>query len=291
MYGLAAESPDNALHVTDLPWRLSSPSARQPERTCLWEDASGALVAWAVLQFPAWYCLDFEVRADARSAGLESSVLEWARERLDAEAANRDGRLPFYLSAREQDAQRIAIAEQAGFEPTGWGYVRLAQSLGRTIPASELPEGFVMRPLAGGREAAAYVATHRAAFDTPNMTEDWRLATIRDPHYTPELDLVAIAPDGSLAGFCVCWITPSLAALGGQRIAQIEPLGVLPAYQRMGLGRALLLEALRRAKALGASTIEVNAESFNAASRGAYESVGFRTQFELPFFFRVFGER
>lgn len=291
MYDLAAATLGNVLHVAELPWRLSSPSARMPERTRLWENAGGALVAWATLQFPAWYCLDFVVRPNARSADLEATVLAWAVERLETEATDRGGHLPFYVSARANDGARIKAIEKAGFARQNWSYVHFVRDLDRPIPAPKLPEGFTIRPLAGEREAEAYAAMHRAAFDTTNMTADWRQTTLRDPRYVPDLDLVAVGPEGNLAAFCVGWITPPLASLAGQRLAQVEPLGVLPEHQRKGLGRALLLEVLRRAKALGAHRIEVDAESYNEASRGTYEALGFQPAFEAPFFLRSFNDR
>jgi mycothiol synthase len=285
MYDLAAAAQDGALHVADLPWRLSSPSARVPDRTRLWEAPGGELIAWAVLQFP-WHCLDYQAHPDARSPELESAVLAWACARLEAEAAGRDGRLPFYVSAREHDLARIAAIEQAGFARADWGYVHLIRDLDQPIPESAPPPGFILRSLAGEREVDAYVTTHRAAFNSTNMTADWRRAILHDPRYVPALDLVAIAPDGTLAGFCVCWITPSLA---GRKLAQIEPLGILPAYQRRGLGRALLLKGFRQARTHGADRMEVNAESYNDASRRAYEAVGFRPAHEAPFFLHTFG--
>jgi len=104
MYDLAVASPGDALHVADLPWRLSSASAGVPERTRLWEDTGGGLVAWAALLF-AWHCLDYATRLDARAVELE------------AEADGRDGRLPFYVSARERDVARIGEIETGRFCP------------------------------------------------------------------------------------------------------------------------------------------------------------------------------
>lgn len=282
------DSMPDALHLIDLPWRLTSPSAQVPERTRLWEDGDGTLVAWAILQFQ-WHCLDYAILPTARTSELESAILAWGTEQLKAEAAARDGSLPFTVGARQDDAARIAAIERADFSPGGWSYIHLVRDLELPIPASEPPAGFAIRPLAGEQEVAAYVATHRAAFGSTNMTEDWRSATLRHHRYTPGLDLVATAPGGDVVGFCVAWITPPLDALAGRRIAQVEPLGVLPDYQRMGLGRALLLESLRRAKELGAQRIEVNAESDNDASGPAYETVGFRPMYETPFFIRHFG--
>jgi ribosomal protein S18 acetylase RimI-like enzyme len=286
MDDLALDALGDAIHAVDLPWRLSSPSAQVPERTRLWEDDGGELVAWAVLQFPAWHCLDYVVRPDLRETDLEARILAWACAQLEHEAARRDGPLPFYTSARDGDDVRIAAIERAGFARQAWGYVHLIRDLDRPIPELAPPPGFVIRSLAGEAEVDAYVSAHRAAFGSANMTTDWRRATLRSPRYVSDLDLVAIAPDGALVGFCVCWITPSLA---GQRIAQIEPIGILPAYQRRGLGRALMAEGLRRAKSHGAGQMAVNAESFNAASRGAYEAMGFRPVASIPFFLQTFG--
>lgn len=285
---MVAAFPDGALHLADLPWRLSSPSARDPERTCYWEDANGGLVAWAILQFP-WHCLDYEIRPEARSETLEASVLDWAVERLNVEAKDRDEPLPFYVSARNGDTPRVTALQRAGFSPDDWSYVHLVRAIDDLIPETAPPEGLVIRPLAGEVEVDAYVAIHRAAFDSTNMTSEWRRETLKHPLYSPELDLVAMAPDGTLAAFCVSWVTPPLTALGGERVVQIEPLGVLPEYQRHGVGRSLLLDALHRARALGATRMEVDAESYNEASLGAYESVGFRPQFQAPFFLRRFG--
>ncbi len=180
MYDLAAESPGLSLHVADLPWRLSSWSGSNPERTRLWENEAGELVAWAVLQFP-WLTLDFEVRPDVLASGIAPVILEWSCDRLAAEAAVRDARLHFFISAREDDKSRIALAERAGFARNDYGYVRLTRDLTEPIPESELPTGFLIRQLDGKREVPAYVATHRAAFGTTSMTEDWRLATLEYP--------------------------------------------------------------------------------------------------------------
>ncbi|HEX4205270.1 MAG TPA: GNAT family N-acetyltransferase [Ktedonobacteraceae bacterium] len=60
------------------------------------------------------------------------------------------------------------------------------------------------------------------------------------PQYQPSLDLVAVAPHGSLVGCCVGWLDQK------RHLGQIEPLDVHPRFHRMGLGRALLLEVLQR---------------------------------------------
>jgi ribosomal protein S18 acetylase RimI-like enzyme len=84
------------------------------------------------------------------------------------------------------------------------------------------------------------------------------------------LDLVAVAPDGRLAAFCIGW------ALSDHSETQVEPLGVHPDFQQLGLGRAVLLEGLRRMQAIGARRAHVETYSVNDPARGLYESVGFQ---------------
>jgi hypothetical protein len=57
-----------------------------------------------------------------------------------------------------------------------------------------------------GRAARQENGKHRAAFGTEYLTVEERLATMREPEYDPELDLLAVAPDGRLAAYCMCFI-------------------------------------------------------------------------------------
>ncbi len=54
------------------------------------------------------------------------------------------------------------------------------------------------------------------------MTIAWRARTLRRPEYVANLDLVAVAPDGRLAAFCICRLHKAPEASSGQ----IEPMGV-----------------------------------------------------------------
>ncbi len=274
----------HALHRIDLPWRLASPATFDPANIRLWESHSGQLVGWAILQFP-WHCLDYEILPGPHRESVEQDVLIWATDRLTRETTRRGTPLPFYVSARSDDPSRIAAVHRAGFKSAGWSYVHMARDLREPFDTPDMPTGFRIRPLAGEEEVPAYVMAHRAAFGSMNMTTDWRCRTLRYPRYLADLDLVAEAPDGSVAAFCVGWL---LQTAGGGHVAQVEPLGVCPEYQRLGLGRALLTNMFQRAREHGATRIEVNAESYNVASRGLYEAAGFSAQTELQFALRSF---
>jgi mycothiol synthase len=143
------------------------------------------------------------------------------------------------------------------------------------IAAYSLPAGFTIRPLMGrvASQVQAYVELHRAVFESRNMTVEWRTRTVSQPEYIADLDLVATAPDGRLAAFCIGWLDRNTEKASGQ----IEPLGVCAGLRHLGLGRAILSEGLSRLQLHGASQIYVETDKHRNAALELYESVGFRT--------------
>lgn len=267
MAELVYAHPAGQLHVVDVPYRLTSWSLDDPRNTSLWEDEAGRLIGWAALQIP-WATVDLARHRDA--TGLELEMLRWGLARAQAWAAEQKRDFTLYQGLLEHQAEARARLLEAGFTPTDWQTLHLARSLAEAVPTPQLPEGFTLRPLRGQAEVADYVALHRAAFDTNNMTVDWRARTLHRPHYRPELDIVAVAPDGRLAAFCVGWALPN------QSEAQVEPLGVHPDFQQLGLGRAVLLAGLQQMRAMGARRAHIETYSVNDPARGLYESVGFQ---------------
>ncbi len=154
-----------------------------------------------------------------------------------------------------------------------WSKVLMRRPAQAPVAEYSLPEDFVIRPLAGESEVAAYVALHRATFESRSMTDEWRTRTLRWPEYVPDVDLVVVAPDGRLAGFCIGWLNHNIA---GETVGQIEPLGVHADFRHLGLGRAVLSECLRRLYRCGARHILVETDNYRGAALDLYESVGFR---------------
>jgi ribosomal protein S18 acetylase RimI-like enzyme len=105
------------------------------------------------------------------------------------------------------------------------------------------------------------------------MTVGWRARTLERPEYLPDLDLVVEAPDGRLAGFCVCWI--STDEQGHALSGQVEPLGVHPDFREKGLGRGLLLEGIRRMQQRDVATMIVETDDDRDAAVALYTSAGF----------------
>ncbi|KYK27448.1 MAG: hypothetical protein AYK23_02320 [Candidatus Proteinoplasmatales archaeon SG8-5] len=138
------------------------------------------------------------------------------------------------------------------------------------IPRPELPPGFEILTMADECDVDKRREIFGRAFDHPEPKE-WpsRFAyeeLMRAPDYEPENDIFIKADDGTYAACCIIWYDDH------NKIGHMEPVGTHPEYRNLGLGRAIVYEALRRMRALGATTtpMEGGHEPF-------YEAIGFKT--------------
>ncbi len=266
-------APPMSRHLIDFPWRLSSLSLDSMPDARLWLS-DGVLVGFAAWQI-WWAALDFYIRPGPLEQEVERAMFEWAGRRFRELDEERGQPFPYWVEAREDDADLLAMLARHGYTlDTEYAYVMMSRSLMEPLPRGDLHPGFTIRPLAGEGEAEAYAEVHRRAFESTSMTASWRMRTLSMPNYLPALDLVAVSTEGRLVGFCVGWFSPE------RRTAQIEPLGVDPEFQGRGLGRALLLEMLGRFTAHGAEYAQVETDSGRSPARGAYEAVGFRSIYQ-----------
>ena len=268
--GLLAADPEHPhIHVVDMPYRATSIWQDQGCEMGVWEKA-GELTAWAVFQ-PAWWNLDFAVHPSLRGSEMEQEVFSWGKEQMLKYSKHTGEEFWGSVEIFEDTplaARTIKNLEAAGFTPFDWSILRFELDLSRELPPAQLPAGYKIRPLHGTGEVQAYVDLHRAAFDSERMTFEWRSRTLNHPSYRPELDLIVENEENVPVGFCICW--------GREKVGQIEPLGVHPDYQGMGLGTALEIFAYQTLKAHGAGLINVDHASFNEKAIALSQKTGFR---------------
>jgi mycothiol synthase len=238
----------------------------------LWHDGV-RLVGYAVLgEDPAF---DWQVLPEYEWGGIEREAMAWA-ETLVAALRERDApRWSGHLvsGARQDNPQRIAFLEQHEFRPGGeFSEVNMICSLNGTLPEAVVPIGFQVRAVSES-EISSRAAAQREVWQpwtVGNVSDEDYACFMRLPGYHRDLDVVAVAPDGTIAAYVNGWIDPV------NRIGDFGPVGALPAYRRQGLTRAVLRECLRRMQALGMDRVSVSTGVSNVPARGLYESVGFR---------------
>ena len=278
MLSLVQQHPNDHVHVVDLPYRLASWAFDYPGNSYAWRDASGELLAWAVLQTPFW-TVDLACRPDLEPS-LFPEILAWVDSAARLLVDTPSGRPACYANVFPHQERRRAALETAGWAcqsevgEDSWEEVLLVCDLKskKGMATGVPPPGYSLRPLAGAAEVGAYVDLHQAVFESKNMTLPWRETTLQQPDYRPELDLVIDAPGGGLAAFCIGWLSPD------RLTGQIEPLGVAREYRRLNLGRLLLEECLRRMHALGAEQVLVLTDNFRGPALSLYQSAGFQVR-------------
>src|SRR5207302_10051908 len=90
--------------------------------------------------------------------------------------------------------------------------------------------------------------------------------------YRGDLHVLVEAPDGTMAASAILWLDEV------NETVEFEPVGTHPGHRRLGLGRAMMLHGLHRARAAGArhATVACYGAPGRPSARGLYYGVGFR---------------
>ncbi len=265
--------------ISELP-ELLAPANRETYRIQLWEDTDDTLIAFGIVD-TAFSNLYFFVHPDHQVISLESGIIAWAIEQMRTIGQQQNRQVSLDTGCRENDTQRKTFLEQHGFLLQPEQTLRMERPLTEPIPAPQLPEGWTIRQLMDKQDVADYVALHRAAFGTNHMTVEHRLAVMSNPNYRPELNIVAVAPNGTPGAFCVSNIHTEGNTQSGQQEGEIGIIGTHPAYRNMGLGKAMLLEGLQHLQACGMKMAWLGTGNSNTSAIRLYESVGFKVAIRI----------
>lgn len=199
--------------------------------------------------------------ADAEYPQVKARLIEHAAERMRA-----DGRVRISLPDGDLEYQQAAI--RMGFLPTG------EKTAVARIDAVDLqyalPEGYRIISFAEPEfDAERYYEAIWRGFDNkrPRNARELESMARRDEfqalHYDRALRVIVVAPNGDYAAHCGMFCLP------GSEYAYVEPVFTLPEYRRLGLGRAAVIEGVKRCAEIGAKCAYVG------SSQQFYYSIGF----------------
>jgi ribosomal protein S18 acetylase RimI-like enzyme len=249
------EGPFVASTIGDLPWWMYQHLNKLDEVRAGLVEEDGRCVAWGWL----WDAADLrtlfqQTHPDRRE--LLADLLDWSDARE--------------VMALEHDRASVELLESRGYVLDGehWSH-HMARSL-HDLPEPHVHDGYELRAVRGEEEVVARAESHRAAWEPSRVVPESYLQVMRAWPYRFELDWVAVAPDGTFAANCICWLDEA------NRIVEMEPVGTHPEHRRRGLASAVCLGALRAARELGAETgLVYPVEGYPAVD--LYASLGFRT--------------
>jgi len=164
----------------------------------------------------------------------------------------------------EHDKKFQALAGKHGYlkDSKPCGYYS-EYDLGQ-LPVSDLPEGYRILSMADEndldkrRKVLGLSFRHKDPNDWPTLFSYQELQ--RAPDYRNELDLVVTNASGEYLACCIVWLDEH------NKIAHLEPVGSI----RLGMGRQVVLEGLRRAATLGAQKAVIESDL------RFYEKIGFK---------------
>lgn len=229
----------------------------------IWEDQDQIVgVATYDCQLGLAFCLTLPDYAH-----LKNEMLLYAQDNL-----SKDGEFQVVIADTDLEFQDIAA---------GLSYIATDQKecdavfyLDKTPNSYALPEGFRITTLKDTYDLYQYKRVLWKGFNHElNGEGEFQFSKEKEqaakeemirPHVDLSLKIAAVAPDGNFATYCGMWYDPKAG------FAVIEPVATDPDYRKMGLGKAVVLEGIRRVGELGAKKVLVG------SSQQFYYSIGLR---------------
>jgi mycothiol synthase len=217
------------------------------------------------------------VHPEHQGRGIGTGLVEWverrAREQITAGAAA--GKLVQHVLGGHSPAR--ALLERHGYREGTYTW-RMDMEMGEPPPEPDWPPGIGVRTFDPDRDAAEVHELVQRAFaegweheDVP--FDEWKNFMMGRDTFDPSLWFLAVDGD-RIVGTA---LSPSYPD-----IAWIRQVAVRREYRGRGIGRALLLHAMREFYRRGWRRAGLTVEAENrTGARRLYESVGMRTRYEF----------
>jgi GNAT superfamily N-acetyltransferase len=215
---------------------------------------------------------------------LRDEMLAHAERHLTG-ISKKDGRKYLHAYINDNDPESQALMQSRGYEKDPERTRPMYQFvIPEPFPGITLPDGFRLTSLA---EDCDWVKVHRVLWrgfdhgdDVPMNEEELesRRKMFDTPKARRDLKIAVAAPNGDIAAFCGMFYEPN------GKFAYVEPVATDPVYRRMGLGKAAVLEGIRRCGELGATVAYVGSD------QDFYKALGFRYVYNSECWVKYFND-
>jgi GNAT superfamily N-acetyltransferase len=241
------------------PW-LDKPSLA---KIGIWED-DGKIVAITHFEWALGEAF-FQFHPGYRH--LREEMLAYAEENLYGRSE--DGKRSLHAYVNDDDEAFTALVKARGYVLDEEGRRPMYQyEIHDPFPPIRLPDGFQLKSLADDCDWKKIDRVLWKGFDHPGEPPEDELEERKlmqdTPNFRHDLKIVTVAPNGDFASFSGTWYAAS------KRYAYVEPVATDPSYRRLGLGKAAVLEGIRRCAAMGASV------AFVGSDQQFYQAIGFK---------------
>ena len=186
---------------------------------------------------------------------LKKEMLRYAEETV---AKSSDGVRRLRVHINDEDDEFQKVASDMGYVRGDGGESMSHFPIPTPFPEVPLPKGFRLKSLAEDNDLRKLDRCLWRGFnhgdEPPEDGIEDRKFMQSAPNYRKDLNVVVEAPDGNFVSYCGMWYEPV------HSIAYVEPVATDPAYRRRGLGKAAVLEGIRRCGELGATVAYVGSD-------------------------------
>ena len=169
------------------------------------------------------------------------------------------------------------LAARYGFGPVRELWKMRLATASADLPDAGLPDGVSLRAFVPGQDEDAWLAANREAFahhpEQGGMTRADLDARMAEDWFDPAGFLLAVDGSGRLLGYHWTKVHPRHG--DHPAIGEVYVVGVSPAAQGMGLGKALTVAGIRHLQGLGLHAVMLYVDSDNAPAVRLYQSLGF----------------
>ncbi|NUM44865.1 MAG: GNAT family N-acetyltransferase [Anaerolineales bacterium] len=232
----------------------------------IWE-AAGEIVAVCHYE---WHLGEAFFQFHPAYRHLREEMLDYAEAHL-TDLERKDGRKYLRAYVNDNDPEFLALVAARGYEKDPQGTRPMYYfDIPTPFPAISLPDGFRLTSLG---EECDWAKVHQVLWrgfdhgdEVPMNEEEFesRRAMFDTPKARRDLKIAVAAPNGEFASFSGLFYEPT------GRFGYVEPVATDPRYRRLGLGKAAVMEGIRRCGVLGATV------AFVGNDLPIYQAVGFQ---------------
>ena len=216
----------------------------------IWED-NGEIIAVIIYDM---FRTDLSLCIHPEYQFLKNEMIEYAESSMPAEDKNGISFLKIFAS--EYDIELEQLLKSKDYKRD----IKCDRAMSQFLipdpfPQPELPDGFKFRSIAENNDLKKIHRVLHRGFnhpgDPPENEIEGRKKMQASPNFRADLTMVVEAPNGDLATYCGMWYDKV------NRFGYVEPVATDPDYRRKDLGRANVLESIRRCSLEGAEVAYV----------------------------------
>ena len=201
---------------------------------------------------------------------LYPEILEYAWRELKDETG-------LGVTICDDDAKQIQTALASGFARADQSETIMTIGLEELFPV-KLPNDFHFTELDPVRDAYATSWLFWQGFDHGSDRAEFERTEQIIPrirlHFNRDLSVAAVNSDGEPVSLCCLWYHPDTD------YAYVEPVCTIPSYRGQGVAKAVVYEALNRARALGAR------QAYVISDMDFYRKLGFAKEWHYTFYWK-----